>query len=260
MTSRRFSGEGLKLFRMNDLDILEATEDYCVLNKPGGVLTQGPPGVDSIELRLRRWRSEVTGEAHPYIGIPHRLDRPVSGVMVCGLTPKATQRLGEQFQSREVQKTYWGIVAGEVQPDLGRWTDFMRKVPDEARSEIVASEDAGAQIAILNFRVLRRGGGAEGQCSWLQIDLETGRTHQIRLQAASRGYPLDGDELYGSQRAFGPSCVDTRERWIALHARQLKFYDHRRRERRTFSATPSSWWDEVLNRLGLSAWPAIGEG
>jgi 23S rRNA-/tRNA-specific pseudouridylate synthase len=139
--------------------------------------------------------------------------------MLLGLSRNMTRRLAELFQRREVSKYYWAVVEGVVPDDAGSWSDFMRKIPDEARSEIVPAEHPDAQVAILNYRVLGRAAGL----SWLRIDLETGRTHQIRLQCASRGWPILGDELYGAVRAFGPQTADLRERWIGLHARRLSF-------------------------------------
>ena len=189
-----------------------------MLNKPGGLLTQGPPGIDSLELRTKNFlRSRDNKPGKVYLGVPHRLDRPVSGVMVMVKNVRAAQRISQQIQERRVLKKYWAFVEGSVTENRGTWIDAMRKVPDEARSEIVADDHPDAQQAILHYHVLRR--FADG--CWLEIELETGRTHQIRLQCGSRGCPIRGDCLYGSQRSFGPSVVDTRQRWIALHARQL---------------------------------------
>ncbi|MFN6111926.1 MAG: RluA family pseudouridine synthase [Planctomycetota bacterium] len=203
-------------------DLLCRRENWIAVNKPGGVLTQAPPGIDSVELRVYRWRQEqLTGgnSESNYVGVPHRLDRPVSGVMLLGLSRNMTRRLAELFQRREVTKRYWAVVEGEVAEDAGTWSDFMRKIPDEARSEIVSGDHPEAQLAVLNYRVLGRSPGR----TWLRIELETGRTHQIRLQCSARGYPIVGDELYGARTVFGPQTTDLRERWIGLHARRLSF-------------------------------------
>ena len=95
----------------------------------------------------------------------------------------------------------------------------MRKMPDEAKSEIVDSSHPEAKEAILHFRVK----GQLDNKSWLEIELHTGRTHQIRLQCATRGLPIIGDALYGSESDFGPKTNDHRKRWIALHSRRLEF-------------------------------------
>ena len=188
--------------------------------KPGGLLTQAPPGIDSLEWRLRRWLKGRAGDgAGDYLATLHRLDRPASGLLIFATEPRAARRLSRQFERREVRKTYWAIIEGVPDGPAGRWVDFMRKIPGEARSELVAAEHPDAQFAALDYRVL----ASDGATSLLEIQLETGRTHQIRLQAGARGFPLLGDELYGGMRAFGPPAEDLRLRWIALLARRLQF-------------------------------------
>ena len=203
-----------------DPDILLESGAVLVMNKPGGLLTQGPPGIDSLELRTKQFlkvRDEKPGKV--YLGVPHRLDRPVSGVMVVVKNVRAAKRISEQFQKRTVTKKYWAIVAGGLPSESGTWSDWMRKVPDEARSEIVEEAEASAKHAVLHYRVVE----SSGDLSLLEIELETGRTHQIRLQCGSRGYPIVGDVLYGSEISFGPQTDDLRQRWIGLHARRLAF-------------------------------------
>ena len=150
--------------------------------------------------------------------MPHRLDRPVSGVMVFATHVKAARRLSEQFEGRLVRKTYWALVAGVVEPAEGTWTDYVCKVEGEPRSIVVDRQHPEGRIAILHYRVVGR--HAHGSC--LQIELETGRTHQIRVQAAARGYPLLGDDLYGCACRSAPSR-STSAGWISLHARSLSF-------------------------------------
>lgn len=201
-------------------EILLESGAVLLLNKPGGLLTQGPPGIDSLELRTKQFlieREQKPGKA--YLGVPHRLDRPVSGVMVVTKNVRAAQRISEQIQARTVTKTYWALVEGRVQPGAGTWIDFLRKLPDEAKSEVVDQEHPDAKRAVLHFRVLQ----TTNELSLVEIELETGRTHQIRLQCAARGFPIIGDELYGATRPFGPETLDLRKRWIGLHARRLAF-------------------------------------
>ncbi|MCA9105951.1 MAG: RNA pseudouridine synthase, partial [Planctomycetales bacterium] len=179
-----------------------------VMSKPGGLLTQAPPDIDSLEARVREWFGEAqgTGGKRPFVGVPHRLDRPASGAIAMTRTPKAARRMADQFELREVDKTYWAIVSGHVEPAVGEWSDFMRKVPQEARSEVVSDEHPDAQYAMLKYRVL----ASDTEFSWLEIRLETGRTHQIRLQCGSRGFPILGDSQYGSAAEFGPVVTDPR--------------------------------------------------
>jgi 23S rRNA pseudouridine1911/1915/1917 synthase len=203
-------------------EILLERGAVLVLNKPGGLLTQAPPGIDSLELRTKQFlkiREQKPGKV--YLGVPHRLDRPVSGVIVVTKNVRATQRISAQIQARTVTKKYWAVVEGHVAESRGKWIDWMRKIPDEAKSELVAADAPDAKEAVLSFSVL----GRSEDVSWLEIELLTGRTHQIRLQCASRGFPICGDSLYGATTEFGPETQDLRKRWIALHARRLVF-DH----------------------------------
>lgn len=190
-----------------------------IINKPGGLLTQAPPHIDSVAMRLKKFirrRDEKPGRV--YLAVPHRLDRPVTGVMVFALHQRAAKRISNQFEQRLVEKEYWACVEGEVDQDQGTFIDVMRKVPGEARSEICHNSAEQAKQAILHYRVLKRMPGK----TWLSIQLETGRTHQIRLQCGNRGYPIVGDSLYGSTLGFGENHEDERRRCIALHSRRLK--------------------------------------
>jgi RluA family pseudouridine synthase len=204
--------------------ILHEDAACLVIAKPAGLLTQAPLGIDSLEVQVKRFLKERDAKAgEVYLGVPHRLDRPVSGVLVLAKNQRAARRISQQFEARLVEKTYWALVEGNLSPDVGTWTDYLKKVYGKPRTQVVSPDDPDGQAAVLHYRVLEHaapGGQAE---SLLEIRLETGRTHQIRIQCASRGHVLLGDELYGSQRPFGPPSDDQRERLIALHARSLRF-------------------------------------
>lgn len=224
-------------------EILYEQGPCLVVNKPAGLLTQAPPGIDSLETRIKHFLRQREGKAgNVYLGVPHRLDRPVSGVMVFARHERATRRLAEQFAGRLVSKVYWAVVEGELPEPRGTLRDFLRKVPGEARAEVVPEEHSEGRIAILHYQLLGR---REERC-WLAIELETGRTHQIRIQLASRGCPIWGDQQYGSQRSFGPQAADPRDRWIALHARRLALRHPMTREPLEFTAAlPAGWPDWV---------------
>jgi 23S rRNA pseudouridine1911/1915/1917 synthase len=196
------------------------------VGKPPGLLTQSPPGIDSLEVRVKAWlrRREAATSPRParadvYLGLPHRLDRPASGALLLGLDRATTRKLSRQFEKRLVEKTYWALVEGAVSPERGTWEDYVRKVPGEPRAEVVEPSHPEGRAAVLHYRVL--GVGPWG--TWLAVELETGRTHQIRLQAASRGHPVLGDAEYGATASFGPQCDDWRLRAVALHARGIRF-------------------------------------
>ena len=209
------------------------------VSKPAGLLTQAPPGIDSLEVRIKEFIKQREGTSgNVYLGVPHRLDRPASGAMVFARNRRAARRLSEQFEGRLVQKTYWAWVAGELDGDRGTWVDFIRKVPGEARAEIVPDTHPDGKEAILRYRVMRR--NARGTV--LEIELQTGRTHQIRVQASARGHPLLGDGFYGSTVPFGPDFCDHRQRAIALHAHQLAFLHPMSRERVVVQAPFPNFW------------------
>jgi len=204
------------------LDILYDDGPCLVVNKPAGLLTQAPAGIDSLEIRVKefyRRREGKPADANIYLGLPHRLDRPVSGAIVFARHVRAARKLATQFESRTVSKSYWAFVEGVVTPDEGTWSDYLHKRHGMAQAEVVDASHPAARHAVLHYRLLWQGPSG----AWLEIELETGRTHQIRVQAASRGHPVVGDSQYGSTQPFGNPSLELRDRPIALHARQLGF-------------------------------------
>lgn len=198
--------------------VLYESGPCLVVLKPAGVLTQAPPGLDSLEVWIKNWLKEREGKAgNIYLGVPHRMDRPVSGAMVFARHVRAATRISRQFENRAVRKIYWACVEGEVTPAEGTWTDYLYKIHGIPKSQIVASDHPEARRAVLHYRTL----GQTPWGSWLEIELETGRTHQIRIQASSRGFPVLGDEMYGAAVSFGTQHEDERLRAIALHGRLL---------------------------------------
>lgn len=221
------------------LAILFESDRLIAINKPVGLATQAPSGIDSLEWRVKRYLAEAQRRSGKvYLGVPHRLDRPASGAIVFAKDKVAARQLAEQFQNRSVKKTYWALVNGFVDSDSGTWTDWMRKIPDEARSEICPEDDNGAQLAVLHYTVVRR---SESD-TLIEIQLETGRSHQIRLQASSRGFPIHGDALYGSTVTFGLDVDDERLKGIALHARLLVITDPDSGQLLELVAEPPEFW------------------
>jgi len=207
--------------------------------KPTGLLTQALPHIDSLERRIKAYLKERDNKpGRVYLGVIHRLDRPVSGIIVFAKHERAAKRLSQQFQGRLVSKRYWACVEGIVEPGTGEWIDYMRKIPGKAEAEIVPEDHPQARRAILRYEVIFQ----EAQRSWLEIELETGRTHQIRLQAASRNHAVWGDLQYGSSEGFGADFENERTRSIALHARQLSFSHPMTREPRTAIAPLPVLW------------------
>jgi 23S rRNA pseudouridine1911/1915/1917 synthase len=265
---------------MPQLDIIFEDDHLLVVHKPAGISTQAPAGIESLEVRVREYLTELsplgrepgegTGGApensrhpHPgplpegegekrkrlYLGLPHRLDRPVSGAIVFAKTIKAARKISKQFERRRVRKIYWAAVEGIVEPPEGTWTDTLRKLPGEAKVEVVAADHPEGQHAVLHYRTI----GRTPHGSLLEIELETGRMHQIRIQAASRGWPVNGDAQYGSRVPFGEQFDDLRQRAIALHARQLSFVPPGATEAATFTAPlAAAAWRALVPTLSMN--------
>ena len=233
---------------MHPLTILFEDNHCLAVAKPAPLLTQGvPPGIETLESLVKDYiKTKYQKPGNVYLGIPHRLDRPVSGVVLFARNSKAAARLAEQFERRQVTKVYWGAVEGHVEPGEGMWRDWLRKIKAEARSEPVTEGAEGARLAELRYRVLEtRAWGA-----LLEFTPQTGRMHQIRLQAALRGHPILGDLQYGGQVPFGPPAELPRERIIALHARSLTFLHPIRYEPITVTAPLPEVWRALGVRDG----------
>jgi 23S rRNA pseudouridine1911/1915/1917 synthase len=224
------------------LEILYDSGPVLVINKRAGILTQAPAGIDSLEVQVKAfYREREEKEGNIYLGLPHRLDRPVSGAIVFARHVRAAQRLSTQFENRTVTKVYWAVVQGDVAGEEGTWMDYLHKRHGMSQSIVVPADDPRGKVAVMRYRVQGRGQMAESYrlgssdkpevpgpkdraiFTWLEIELETGRTHQIRVQCASRGHAVIGDAQYGSTATFGEPFEDERLRAIALHARQLGF-------------------------------------
>jgi len=211
---------------MTEPTVLSRSGGVLAVAKPAGLATQAPPGIDSVEAWVRR---QVAGGPAAYVGVPHRLDRAVSGVVLLALTPRAARKLSRQFERREIGKAYLAVV---VEPDAGppvddEWCDLVEKVPDEPRARVAATGSPAAREAVTAVRVVGRMPAADGRGRWLlELLPRTGRMHQLRLQAAVRGMPIVGDTLYGGPDGWGPAAAeDPRRVAIALHAWRIGYRD-----------------------------------
>lgn len=202
-----------------DPEILLEDNHCLAVNKPAGLLSQGdetghPSLVDWAQADLK---ARYLKPGNVYVGLVHRLDRPVSGVVLLAKTSKAAARLSAQFREGTIAKVYRAIVEGVVGEDEGEWADTLRKDRGRNVVEVVAeAETEGGQAASLAYRVVGRG----GRRTLLELRPTTGRGHQLRVQLASRGFPILGDRKYGAK-----SIVDAADggHRIALHARSLTF-------------------------------------
>lgn len=249
---------------MGLIHLVAAAGGIVAVVKPSGLPTQAPAGIDSAETQVRRllndpaWPVRPMTASSPYLGVPHRLDRAVSGIMLFATTPRAARKLSRQFERREVKKTYRAIVAPQsamhlpegLGVDATEWRDWIEKVPDEPRARRAESANApGAREAITHVRML---GASAVNATHLMLELEplTGRMHQLRLQAACRGLPIVGDELYGGPTGIDAApAEDPRARPIALHAWRIEYTDPDSGERITREAPLPEWWPPLEPRL-----------
>lgn len=212
--------------------VLYEDNHLLALAKPPGLATMGvAAGTPSLLEEARQYiKRKYAKPGNVYLGIVSRLDAPVTGVVVLARTSKAAARLTEQFRSGTVRKTYWAIVEQLPQPPAGRCVDWIRKDERHRRMHIAEPREPGAQEARLTYRTLRR----LPVGALVEVQLDTGRKHQIRLQLSHRGWPIVGDRKYGATIPFGDG--------IALHARELAFVHPVRRSEVSLTAPlPPSW-------------------
>src|SRR6202044_3093913 len=132
-----------------------------------------------------------------FLGVVHRLDKPVSGVLLFARTSKSAARLSQQFRENTIEKVYWAVVecGDNALPVFGMLEDWLRKDEERGRVEITAPEEDGSKRAILSYQTKATNGGL----ALLEVRPQTGRTHQLRVQLAHRGFPIYGDAKYGSR-------------------------------------------------------------
>ncbi len=205
---------------MTTLKVLYEDHHLLVVDKPAPLLTQAPAGVPSLEALAKDYIKEKYAKpAGVYLAVPHRLDRPVSGVVCFVRNSKAATRVHDQFHDRSVGKTYWAMIEGSLTEASGVWEDWIAKVPGEARAMQAEPHGPDAKHATLEYAVLKQ---AENH-TLIELRPRTGRMHQLRVQCAWRGHPVLGDTLYGSTIPFGEPATTPRDAVIALHARKLEF-------------------------------------
>lgn len=214
------------------LRVLYEDNHLLAIDKPAMLPTMGAEeGKPSLITIAREYvKAKYKKPGNVYLGVVSRLDAPVTGVVLLARTSKAAARLTEQFRSREVEKVYWAIVEGVADPPQGELIDWLRKNESARRVQVVSKNAPGAQEARLRYRTL----GAAAGGSLLEIRLETGRKHQIRVQLAHRGLPVRGDRKYGAELSFASG--------IALHARSLELiHPVRKSPLRLEAPLPVSW-------------------
>jgi 23S rRNA pseudouridine1911/1915/1917 synthase len=195
------------------LDILFEDNHCIAVAKPAGTPSAHFEGREqTLDHLVKAYLKEKYHKpGNVFLGVVHRLDKPVSGVLLFARTSKAAARLAKQFREGSIEKTYWAVVEGENLPAAGSLEDWLLKNREASRVEVVEPRTEGARQALLHYQ--RR--GQHGGLTWLEVRPQTGRTHQLRVQMAHHGHPIYGDARYGSVYTF--------DGIIALHGRALTF-------------------------------------
>jgi 23S rRNA pseudouridine1911/1915/1917 synthase len=227
------------------LEILYEDNHCLAISKPGGAVSAHFQGAEvTLDHAAKEYLKEKYHKpGRVFLGIVHRLDRPVSGVLLFARTSKAAARLAKQFREGTVEKVYWAVVAGRVAPPTGILENYLKKDLVSRRMAVVKAETAGSRLAVARYQ-------ERGYCddrSWLELRPQTGRTHQLRVQLAHCGYPIYGDRKYGSLWRFAHA--------IALHARSLTFQHPVRHEPITLIAGLPATWQAQFAPLFREALP-----
>lgn len=185
-----------------------------IVNKTASEIVQGDKTGDvPLSETVKQYLKEKYHKSgNVFIGVTHRLDRPVSGLVVFAKTSKALSRLNEMFKNSEVKKTYWAIVKQTPAETEGELVNYLVRNEKQNKSYAYDTEKPGSKKAILHYRLIAR----SDNYSLLEVDLKTGRHHQIRCQLAKMGYPIKGDLKYGFPRSNPDGS-------ICLHARRVRF-------------------------------------
>lgn len=194
--------------------ILYEDNHIIIVNKRSSDLVQGDStGDEPLDDIVRAYIKEKYNKpGDVFLGVVHRLDRPVSGCVVYARTSKALSRLSELFRTREVKKTYWAIVSDRPPAEEGTLSNYLKKNEQQNKSYVYEKEVKGSKLAELSYRVLAR----SEKYYLIEVDLQTGRHHQIRAQLAAAGCPIKGDLKYGSKRSNEGGG-------ISLHSRRVAF-------------------------------------
>jgi 23S rRNA pseudouridine1911/1915/1917 synthase len=210
-----------------------------IVNKAAGILVHGDStGDKTLEDFVKEYiKVTYNKPGDVFLGTVHRLDRPVSGIVVFAKTSKALERMNELFRKRDVQKTYWAVTQRKPEKKSGRLTHWLRKDSSINKTEAFDQEVAGSQRADLDYRYL----GTINKNHLIEVTPITGRPHQIRVQLASMGTPIKGDVKYGSERG-------NQDGSIYLHARRLYFVHPVKKEPIVIKgALPeNAFWEEFL--------------
>lgn len=222
------------------IQILYEDNHIIVVNKQAGELVQGDSTGDTpLSEKVKQYlKKKYNKPGNIYLGVVHRIDRPTSGAIVFAKTSKALPRLNKLFKERQVDKTYWAIVANAPEPQQGKLVHYLKKNAKNNKSTSFIRPTDGAKEAITNYKFIT----SSDNYHLLEIDIETGRHHQIRAQLAAIGSPIKGDLKYGAPRS-------NKDGSISLHARSIKLVHPVKNEPLAIEAPPPNdvIWNYFLN-------------
>lgn len=196
------------------MDVVYEDNHLIIVDKSSSEIVQGDKTGDKplAEMVKEYIKQKYHKPGNVFLGVVHRLDRPVSGLVVFARTGKALARLNEMFRTKEVHKTYWAIVGNCPPAEEGELVHWLVRNEKQNKSYAYGKEKPGAKKAILDYKLI----GRSERYFLLEIDLKTGRHHQIRCQLAKMGCPIKGDLKYGAPRSNPDGS-------ICLHARRVRF-------------------------------------
>ena len=219
--------------------ILYEDNHLLIFNKRAGEIVQGDKtGDEPLSETLKAFIARRDGKpGQVFMGVPHRLDRPVSGIVVLAKTSKALERLTEMFRTSDMHKTYWALCCAAPSPAAGHLEHWMIRNEKMNKSFVVKNgEVSGAKLAKLDYRLLR----STDRYHLIEVDLLTGRHHQIRCQLSAIGCVIKGDLKYGAPRS-------NPDGGICLHSRCLRFIHPVRKEELVITAPLPSGWKGIDN-------------
>jgi len=198
----------------DNLQVLFEDNHIIIVNKRAGDIVQGDKTQDKplSEVVKEYIKEKYNKPGNVYLGVVHRLDRPTSGIVIFARTSKALERLNKLLREKKIQKTYWAVVKNAPKQTKGTLVNFLKKNPKNNKSSVFSKEIDGSKRAILHYQLIK----SLNHYSLLEIDLETGRHHQIRVQLSFIGSSIKGDLKYGAQRS-------NKDGSIHLHARKIHF-------------------------------------
>lgn len=223
----------------DNLEVLYEDNHIIVVNKRPGDIVQGDKTGDKplSEVVKSYLKEKYNKPGNVYLGVVHRLDRPTSGIVLFSKTSKALPRLNKLFQKKEAEKTYWAVVKNKPPKDQDKLVHFLKRNPKQNKSYANIKEVPDSKKAILEYRLIKE----LDNYYLLEVDLHTGRHHQIRSQLSAIGCPIKGDLKYGFDRS-------NKDVSIHLHARELKFEHPVKKIPIHITAPPPAdpIWDAIL--------------